>query len=103
MSVEETSRPEPLDLFIAALGEPALRQAAGIASDLRRGGFSVEVSEGKLKRVMELANKLGARFVLIVGDNEISAGRYALKNMFTGKQRDVAPGEIAACISTARI
>src|SRR5690242_8052910 len=96
MSVEETSRPEPLDLFIAALGEPALRQAAGIASDLRRGGFSVEVSEGKLKRVMELANKLGARYTLIVGDDEMAAGRYALKDMATGEQQSLSQQEVAA-------
>ena len=42
--------------------------------------------EGKLKRAMELANKLGARFTLIVGDNEMAAGRYTLKNMATGEQ-----------------
>ena len=44
-------------------------------------------SEGKLKRAMELANKLGARFTLIIGDNEMAAGRYALKNMSTGEQQ----------------
>ena len=37
---------------------------------------------------MELANKLGARFTLIVGDDEIAAGRYALKNMATGEQQE---------------
>ena len=35
---------------------------------------------------MELANKTGARFALIVGDNEIAAGTYALKNMASGEQ-----------------
>ena len=43
--------------------------------------------DGKLKRALELANKLGARFALIVGDNEIAAGRYALKDMASGEQR----------------
>jgi histidyl-tRNA synthetase len=52
--------------------------------------------EGKLKRAMELANKVSARFALIVGDNELAAGRYALKNMTTGEQRDVTVDEIAA-------
>ena len=45
---------------------------------------------------MELADKLGARFALIVGDNEIAAGRYALKNMSTGEQENVTRDEIAA-------
>jgi len=37
----------------------------------------VELVEAKLKRAMEIANKLAARFVLIVGENEMAAGRYA--------------------------
>ena len=68
---------------------------AVLARDLRRGGVSVEMAEGKLKRAMELANKLGARFTLIVGDDEIAAGRYALKNMATGEQQNVTRDEIA--------
>ena len=67
-----------------------------MARDFRRAGLSVELAEGKLKRAMELANKLGARFALIVGDNEMAAGRYALKNMATGEQRELTRDEIAA-------
>src|SRR6185312_17473148 len=59
MSVEEGQPSSALDLFIAPLGEPALRRSAVMARDLRRSGISVELSEGKLKRSMELANKLG--------------------------------------------
>ena len=52
---------------------------------------------------MELANKLGARFTLIVGDNEIAAGRYALKNMATGEQEDRdTQNEIAAQLAAKR-
>jgi histidyl-tRNA synthetase len=96
MSVEGERPPDALDLFIAPLGEPALRRAALLARDFRREGLSVEIAEGKLKRAMELANKLGARFTLIVGDNEMAAGRYALKDMATGEQHELPPEEIAA-------
>jgi len=96
MSVEEGHPAPRLDLLIAPLGAAAVHQTAVMARDLRRAGLSVELVEGKLKRVMELANKLSARFTLIVGDNELAAGRYALKNMTTGEQRDVARDEIAA-------
>jgi histidyl-tRNA synthetase len=102
MSVEELHRGARLDLFVAPLGEAALRQAAVLAMELRKRGISVELVEARLKRAMELANKLGARFTLIVGDNEIAAGRYALKNMASGQQRDVAPEEIAAVICDNR-
>ena len=101
MSVEGDGASAPLDLFIAPLGEPALRQAAIMARDFRRAGLSVELVEGKLKRAMELANKLGARFTLIVGDNEMAAGRYRLKNMASGEQQDLAPEEIPARLAAA--
>jgi histidyl-tRNA synthetase len=99
MSVEDTHAAAPLDLLIAPLGEAALRQAAVVARDLRSSGASVELAaEGKLKRVMELADKLGARFTLIVGENEMAAGRYALKNMSTGEQRELTLEEITAAL-----
>jgi histidyl-tRNA synthetase len=101
MSVEGEPRPLPLDLIVAPLGEPALRHAAVLARDLRRSGLVVELVEGKLKRTMEIANKLAARFTLIVGDDEIAAGRYALKNMSTGEQVEVPKDEIAVRLSTA--
>ncbi len=99
MSVEGDRPPEALDLFIAPLGEPALRHAAVMARDYRRAGLAVELAEGKLKRSMELANKLNARFTLIVGDNEMAAGRYALKNMITGEQKELTRDEIAAALA----
>jgi histidyl-tRNA synthetase len=42
-----------------------------------------------------LANKIGARFALIVGDNEIAAGRYALKDLDTGEQQMVDSRQLA--------
>ena len=89
-----------LDLFIAPLGNEALEVAADLAHELRDSGIAVEVASGghlerKLKRLMELANKLGARYALIIGENEIASGRYALKNMASGEQEQVAREEIA--------
>jgi histidyl-tRNA synthetase len=101
MSVEGEETNVPLDLYIAPLGEPATRHAALMARDFRRAGISVELAEGRLKRAMELANKLAARYALIVGDNEMAAGRYALKNMSTGEQLDLTRDEIAAKLTAA--
>jgi histidyl-tRNA synthetase len=99
MSVEETQAPVPLTVLIAPLGEAALRQSLVMARGLRRAGISVELAEGKLKRVMELADKLGARFTLIVGENEMAAGRFKLKDMATGHQRDLTYEEITAALN----
>ena len=76
-----------LDLYIAPLGAAALRHSAQLAHELRRSGAAVELgADARLKRALELANKLGARFALVVGDNEITAGQYALKDMSSGDQ-----------------
>ena len=102
MSVEGDRNPCPLDLVMAPLGEPAVRHAAILARDLRRAGVSIEIVEGKLKRAMELANKLQARFTLIVGETEMAAGTYALKNMSTGEQLNLSREQVAATLLAAR-
>ncbi len=86
----DAGEPEVLDLFVATMGNAALRHAGSLAKELRRDGLSVEVStDAKLKRAMELANKLGTRYVAILGEDEIAAGEYSLKNMLTGEQERV--------------
>lgn len=88
MTAEETKTvTPPLDLYIAPMGELALRHCLVLATDIRKTDVSVEVgTDRKLKRMLELANKTGARYALIVGDNEIAAQSYTLKNMATGEQ-----------------
>jgi len=77
------------------MGAAAQRHSAKLAHQLRKAGSAVELGlDSKLKRSLELANKMGARFALIVGDNEIAAGSYTLKNMQTGEQQTVAGDEL---------
>jgi histidyl-tRNA synthetase len=102
MTVDQTPG-EALDVFLAPLGEAALRHAGGLALDLRRAGASVEVAAGvKLKRAMELANKLGARYALIMGDDEIAANHYSLKDMQSGGQQRVSRDELFATIGNKK-
>jgi len=92
MTVEEgkTREPRALDLYMAPMGEAAVRHCVLLAGDLRRLHVSVEVGTGaKLKRMLEIANKLSARYTLILGDNEIVTRSYALKNMTSGEQETV--------------
>jgi histidyl-tRNA synthetase len=66
-----------------------------LARELRSAGLSVELGlDAKLKRALELANKMGARFVLIAGEDEMAAGKYALKDMRTGQQETVGREEL---------
>ena len=102
MSVEGEQQPTPLDLFIVPIGPLAVRHAASLAREFRRDGYSVELVETKLKRAMELANKAGARFTLIIGDDEMTAGRYALKNMTSGDQQNLTRDEILAVLAASK-
>ena len=89
MTVEEQRSLEKprLDIYVAPMGDVALRHSAVLARELRARDLSVEVgTESKLKRMLEIANKLEARYTLIIGDNEIVTQSYSLKNMVTGEQ-----------------
>ena len=91
MSVEDKfANLDTVQLLIAPMGEEAYRHAALLARDVRAKGAIVEIAEGKLKKSLELANKIGAKQTLIVGDNEIASGAYALKNMTSGEQTSVS-------------
>jgi histidyl-tRNA synthetase len=90
MAVEEgqTFKPQPLGVYIAPMGDTALRHCAVLAAEIRHLDIPVEVgTDRKLKRMLELANKMEARYTLIVGDNEILSQSYSLKHMTTGDQQ----------------
>ena len=98
MSVEQENpdaAKRALDVYIAPIGAAAQQHSAQLAQRLRAAGHSVELGlDSKLKRSLELANKLGARFAVIVGENEIKAGQYTLKNMSSGDQQTVSSDQI---------
>ena len=100
MAVQETRPGEHqpvLDVFIAPLGEAALAEAARLARELRRRGVAVELSEQtRLRRALEVANKTGARYALILGDDELAAATYTLKDMATGEQESVTREQLLA-------
>jgi histidyl-tRNA synthetase len=102
MAVEEAHRfiPPALDVFIAPMGDTAARHCTVLAGDIRKLDVSVEVGvDRKLKRMMEVANKLAARFTLIVGDNEIVTQTYSLKNMETGEQETLTRQQLLTRLS----
>jgi histidyl-tRNA synthetase len=85
------------DAYIAPLGEGMDREAAGLARELRHHDVAVELGDAsfRLKKSLETASKLGARFVVIVGENEIKSGQFAVKNLATGEQVNVTRGDLA--------
>jgi len=83
-------------LYLAYLGDEAKKAGMALAHFLRREGVEclMEYKERGLKSQMSRANKLGATWVLIVGENEVKKGRYQLKNMATGRQEEWSQKEI---------
>jgi len=52
----------------------------------------------KIKKAMGVANKLQARFAIIIGEGELACGRYQVKDMASGEQKEVEPATIAAYV-----
>lgn len=97
--------PAGCDLYLAGLGSAAERRVFQLAKSLRDEGFSVEsdVAGRSLKAQMKYADKIGARFSMVVGDEELKSGKAQLKNMATGEQSEVALDELVQRIYDIRI
>jgi histidyl-tRNA synthetase len=87
---------QSLDVYIAWMGEHAYATAVRAAKDLRNAGFSVELPPTQLKfgKALSHADKLGAKFALILGDNEVSEGLWTLKTLADGTQQKLPEPEI---------
>jgi histidyl-tRNA synthetase len=94
----------PADVYIAPLGFGMNVHAAKLARELRGQGVVVVAGdEGfKLKKSLETASKTAARFALIVGENEVNSGQFALKNLSTGEQVGVSRKEIAGFVKPGK-
>ena len=92
------------DVYIAPFGPGMDREAAKIAHELRRHDVVAELGDEsfRLKKSLETASKMNARFALIVAENEVKAGAFALKNMDTGEQVSVPRAELARKIQSSR-
>jgi len=94
---------DPLVMVTFTAGEVTRRAAGNAAAELRAQGIRVEVAEGKLKKVFEVANKLNARAALICGENETAAGEISMKDMESQVQvqirRELLVEKVKECLS----
>jgi histidyl-tRNA synthetase len=88
------------DLFIIPLGDAAKEMAMKIASQLRNAGKSIEIAFGDraLKGAMKGADKSGARYVIVLGESEISSATVELKEMKTGATSSVKIDSLISAI-----
>jgi len=85
------------DVYVAPLGAGMNPEAAQLARELRRQNLVVDLGDEnfRLKKSFETATKAGAKYILIVGENELKADAFSLKNLATGQQISVPRGELA--------
>jgi histidyl-tRNA synthetase len=102
MSLPETAESvlKKPDVYVAALGTGMNGEAARLARELRRHDVVVDLGDEsfRLKKSFEAATKAGAKYILIVGENEVKADAFALKNLATGEQVSVERAELAGKI-----
>ena len=81
-----------LDLYIAPMDESAITKAMQLAREAREAGYTVEydLMERGLKAQMKYADKKGAAFTMVLGENELNSGTAKLKNMQTGEQTEIS-------------
>jgi histidyl-tRNA synthetase len=85
-----------LDVFVAWMGAKCYPTAVSIARKLRDAGFAVELppEEMKFKKSLGLADKLGARYALILGEDEVASGTYTLKCLADAVQKKYTESEL---------
>lgn len=92
------------EIFLANIGENADMYVQKIVLDLRKDGISAERDYGarSLKAQMKYANKIGARFSAVVGDDDITKGALNVKNMETGESEEVLAEKLSEFLKSNR-
>ena len=107
LSIQESGNPPKLpglDVFVAWMGSPTYPTAVGLAKKLRNAGLSVELpgEEMKFKKSLNLADKLGARYALIIGSDEVASASFTLKRLADAEQKKLSEYELLEYLESER-
>ncbi len=99
LSIQESGKlPQlpALAVFVAWMGQAAYPTAVNITRKLRDAGLAVELppEEMKVKKSLGLADKLGARYALIIGEDEVNSGTFTLKRLADSEQKKLSEFEL---------
>ncbi|MGM7636563.1 histidine--tRNA ligase [Bacillus sp. Hm123] len=91
-----------LDCYLVSLGEEAKDCTVKLLYDLRQAGISAErdYQDRKMKAQFKAADRLNARFVAILGEDELQANKINVKDMQTGEQQEVALDQVVDVLKT---
>ena len=97
MDVQKIEMPEPetCDLYVAALGDAAKQEAFKLTHRLQEYSISAicDVNDRALKAQMKYADKISAKYTIVLGDNELETMKADIKNMKTGEKTKISLGE----------
>ena len=96
---------EKLQAYVAPLGAGMNAHALNLARELRRDGISADLGDEsfRLKKSFELAEKANAKYIVIVGENEVAADAFAVKNLTTGEQTQVSRTELSVYLGGSKL
>jgi histidyl-tRNA synthetase len=97
LQAQQAAAATPVSAYIAPLGAGMNRHALLLAHELRKAGLTIDIGDEsfRLKKCFEAAEKMGAKYVIIVGENEIKANAFAVKDIRSGEQVTVPRAELA--------
>jgi len=103
LQAEGVTADATLDAYIAPLGPDMNAHALKLARELRRAGVRADIGDGtfRLKKSFEIAEKSGAKYIVIAGENEVASNQFAVKELGTGKQESVARENLAGYLRRA--
>ena len=89
--IDLNSNPEPLELILIPIGEESKVFVVKVLDELRNSGLRADMSYGDraLKGALKAADKVEAKYVIVIGSDEISSGKAQLKNMSSGIEKEV--------------
>ncbi len=93
-----------LDVFVAWMGMDTYPTAVKIARTLRDAGFAVELpgDEMKFKKLLNLADRLGARYALIIGSDEVASATFTLKRLADADQKKLNEADLLEILRSDR-
>ena len=96
----EIPQPEPLELFIAVIGEESKSYGLTLARSLREKGLSVAMDtlSRNMKGQLKYADRIHAKYAVVIGEEEMAQKKLTLRNMETGEQQLVSPEDIEGYI-----
>jgi histidyl-tRNA synthetase len=104
LAIGDAATSREVDAYVVALGDDAGRAARRLVRALRDSGIAADAGYGEraLKGQLRAADRAGARYVLILGERELSDGSVAVRELATGEQTSVPIDEVVTWISRRR-